>query len=92
MESRKTMNYKIKDILVNNVNSVHEYNWKIIENEFNIVFPEDYKWFLENYGVGSINDFLWIFSPICDNLNLNSVEQYKSMKNSYEFDSKKSID
>lgn len=79
------MNYRINDILVNDVNAVHEYDWETIENEFNISFPEDYKWFLEKYGVGSINDFLWIFSPICVNSNLNSVEQYKSMKKSYEF-------
>ncbi|SET16771.1 SMI1/KNR4 family protein [[Clostridium] polysaccharolyticum] len=78
------MNYRIKDILLNNANIVFNYNWKTIEKENNIVFPEDYKWFLENYGVGSINDFLWVFSPICDNLNLNSFEQYKIMKNSYE--------
>lgn len=84
MESRKTMDYKIKDILLNNANIVPNYKWEIIENDNNIVFPEDYKWFLENYGVGSINDFLWVFSPICDNLNLNSFEQYKIMKKSYE--------
>ena len=68
------MDYRIKDILLNNANVVSDYNWNTIENENNIVFPEDYKWFLENYGVGSINDFLWILSPICDNLNLNSFE------------------
>ena len=84
MESRKAMDYRIKDILLNNANVVPDYNWNTIENENNIVFPEDYKWFLENYGVGSINDFLWILSPICDNLNLNSFEQYKRIKNSYE--------
>lgn len=85
MGSRKTIDYRIKDILVNTINVIHEYDWETIENEFNIIFPEDYKWFLENYGVGSINDFLWIFSPICDNLNLNSIEQYKVMKNSYNY-------
>ena len=84
MESRKAMDYKIKDILLNDANIVTNYNWNTIENENNIVFPEDYKWFLENYGVGSINDFLWIFSPTCNNLNLNSFEKYKVMKNSYE--------
>ena len=78
------MDYQIKDILINNANIVTNYNWGKIENENNIVFPEDYKWFLENYGSGSINDFLWIFSPTCNNLNLNSFEQYKVMKNSYE--------
>ena len=56
------MDYKIKDILFNNLNIVTNYNWEIIENENNIVFPEDYKWFLENYGAGSINGFLWVFS------------------------------
>ena len=79
------MDYKIRDILLNNANIAPNYKWEVIENENNIVFPEDYKWFLENYGAGSINNFLWIFSPICDNLNLNSFEQYKIMKNSYEF-------
>ena len=58
MKSRETMEYKIKDILVNNGNNATNYNWKIIERENSIVFPEDYKWFLENYGSGSINEFL----------------------------------
>lgn len=78
------MDYRIKDILLNKTKFIPVYNWKDVENEYNIVFPEDYKWFLQTYGVGSINDFLWVFSPICDNLNLNSFEQFKRMKNSYE--------
>lgn len=78
------MDYRIKETLVNNANVVHDYNWKEIEKANNITFPEDYKWFLEHYGAGSINDFLWVFSPICDNSNLNSFEQYKKMKKSYE--------
>lgn len=79
------MDNRIKDILVNNSDVVFDYNWNKIENGNNIDFPEDYKWFLKNYGAGSINGFLWILSPNCKNLNLNSFEQYKKMKDSYDF-------
>lgn len=41
MESRKIMDYQIKDILINNANIVINYNWEKIENENTIVFPED---------------------------------------------------
>ena len=74
----------IKDILSNSAKYTQNYKWDIIENENNIVFPEDYKRFLEYYGTGSINGFLWVLSPICDNSYLNSFEQYKIMKKSYE--------
>ena len=79
------MHYKVQDILTYHGSSVKSELWDKIESENNIHFPPDYKWFLEYYGVGSINDFLWILSPFCDNLNLNSLEQHKSMKKSYEF-------
>ena len=78
------MNYRIKNILTKKEDLIEKNFWDKYETDNKIIFPEDYKWFLDYYGVGSINDFLWILSPFCNNMNLNSVEQYKLMKNSYE--------
>lgn len=48
-----------------------------------ITFPMDYKMFIDSYGEGSINEFLWILSPFSENENLNSIEKYKVMEDAY---------
>lgn len=62
----------------------NNYEWKRIEDLFNIQFPIDYKLFLNNYGEGGINDFLWILSPFSDYENLNIVYKFKEIKEAYE--------
>lgn len=42
----------------------NDYDWKRVEDMFDIQFPIDYKLFINIYGEGAINDFLWILSPI----------------------------
>ncbi|OJY56370.1 SMI1/KNR4 family protein [Thiobacillus sp. 0-1251] len=37
--------------------------------------PEDYKRFIEIYGTGSIDGFIWILSPFTSNKNLNLLDQ-----------------
>ncbi len=54
-------------------------NWEKIEKELNVIFPSDYKYFIDNYGAGAINDFLWIFSPFEDNKNINSLDRLSEL-------------
>lgn len=77
------MRYNIGNILSNKKDKVEKKSWSILENKNKIIFPEDYKWFIEHYGVGAINNFLWILSPFCQNANLNSIERFKIMKKAY---------
>ena len=79
------MIYNITKVLSGNEKNNKKYSWKSIEDENSIVFPEDYKWFLEYYGVGSINNFLWVLSPISENPYLNSFKQFKEMRYAYEY-------
>jgi hypothetical protein len=47
--------------------------WRTIECQLDIVLPSDYKEFVSTYGVGSINDFLWVLNPFTDNPHINLV-------------------
>lgn len=51
--------------------------WEKTENTLGFHLPFDYKDFLENYGSGSINDFLWIFNPVAKNPNIELLWQAK---------------
>ena len=51
---------------------------------FNIRFPIDYKLFINNYGEGGINEFLWILSLFSKYENLNTVKKFYEMKEAYE--------
>ena len=48
-----------------------------------IIFPEDYKRFIDFHGEGGINEFLWILSPFSENENLNSIEKFNVIKDAY---------
>jgi hypothetical protein len=50
--------------------------WAECESEL-IRMPTDFKEFLESYGTGAIDGFLWIFNPASKNPNLNLVLQVK---------------
>ena len=57
--------------------------WEEVEKKIGITFPEDYKLFIDSYGEGGINGFLWILSPFSENENLNSIEKFKLMQDAY---------
>lgn len=40
--------------------------WEEIEKKIGIIFPEDYKRFIDFHGEGGINEFLWIFNVMKD--------------------------
>ena len=58
-------------------------SWEEVEKEIGLIFPEDYKVFIDSHGEGAINEFLWILSPFSKNENLNSIEKFESMREAY---------
>ena len=48
--------------------------WSSIEKKF-CKLPDDYKNFIETYGSGCIDGFIWIFNPFASNRNLNLSDQ-----------------
>src|SRR4051812_47028067 len=37
--------------------------WEIVEGVMGQALPADYKSFIDEYGAGSLGDFLWVLSP-----------------------------
>lgn len=46
-------------------------NWQEVEKALGTQLPEDYKQFLEVFGTGRIDRFLWVYSPVSKNPFLN---------------------
>lgn len=55
-------------------------DWELAELKLGFSFPNDYKQFIDSYGCGGINEFLWILSPFAQCNNLNTIEKFKEMK------------
>jgi hypothetical protein len=53
--------------------------WSRIERNLGIRLPEDYKSFINQYGTGSIADFIWVFSPFTVNRHLNLETQVRQV-------------
>jgi hypothetical protein len=49
--------------------------WATVENAIGAVLPIDYKKFIEKYGSGRINGFVWIFNPFSERQSINLVSQ-----------------
>lgn len=77
------MEYDINEILSIQQRNSRKNSWKEVEDKIGIKFPKDYKMFINLYGEGGINEFLWILSPFSKNEYLNSMEKFKVMKESY---------
>lgn len=77
------MNYDINEILSIQQRKCKKNSWEEVEKKLGITFPEDYKIFIDSYGEGGINEFLWILSPFSKNEYLNSIEKFKVMKDAY---------
>ena len=63
--------------------------WDKIELTLGIKLPTDYKMFINEYGVGSINDFLWILNPFTQNSNLNLIKKGKEIIEAYDISKNK---
>lgn len=77
------MDYEFSKILVIEVKN-DDNDWDTIEKEMKIQFPNDYKKFIDLYGEGAINDFLWILSPFSEHENLNTKVKAKEMYEAYK--------
>lgn len=77
------MDYNINRLLPIQQRKNKKNSWEEVEKKIGIIFPEDYKLFIDSYGEGGINEFLWILSPFSENENLNSIEKFKLMQEAY---------
>jgi hypothetical protein len=60
-----------------------EMEWAECESEL-VRLPGDFKSFLETYGTGCIDGFIWIFNPASKNPNLNLLIQAKKQLSALE--------
>ncbi len=51
------------------------FDWSRIEEDLGIHLPSDYKWFLERYGMGEIDNFVLLFHPTTANQHINLKKQ-----------------
>lgn len=49
--------------------------WASVEDTIGTVLPGDYKAYIERYGSGRINGFVWIFNPFSSRQGINLVNQ-----------------
>lgn len=55
-----------------------ELDWLSLELELGINLPGEYKLFIDSYGVGGIDGFIWLYGPFEPYSNLNFLTQMKS--------------
>lgn len=51
-------------------------SWGPIVDTLGFALPVDYMQFIETYGSGSINDFIWVFNPFSATRTVNFVAQF----------------
>lgn len=59
--------------------------WLDVQRQHNVKFPSDYMGFIDLYGTGAIDNFLWIFSPWTENDNLNFFVNMKKSMCAYRY-------
>ncbi|SFA72337.1 Imm30 family immunity protein [Selenomonas ruminantium] len=59
--------------------------WLDVQRQHNVKFPSDYIEFIDSYGIGAIDNFLWILSPWTDNDNLNFFVNMKKSMWAYQY-------
>ena len=52
--------------------------WKVVEEQLGTGLPEDYKRFLEAYGLGTINGFLVVLTPLGSPQNVDLLKRGQS--------------
>jgi hypothetical protein len=74
----------IKDIISTLSPPVHPYDqpskqgWEDLEKRIETTLPGDYKDFIETFGSGAIDNFIWVFNPFSKNPNLNLEQQFQT--------------
>ena len=77
---------KLANIIKSNNELTDKYTkekWDEIELTLGVKLPTDYKKFINRYGVGSINDFIWVLNPFTQNSNLNLIKKGKEIREAY---------
>jgi len=49
--------------------------WEAVEATVQTALPNDYKEFIQRYGTGKIDDFLWVLSPATNNSHLKLAQR-----------------
>ncbi|MDM5154748.1 SMI1/KNR4 family protein [Bacillus sp. DX1.1] len=62
--------------------------WDTVEKNLGMILPLDYKKFINKYGTGSINDFIWILNPFSENENLNLIKKGHVIREAYAYSKK----
>lgn len=57
--------------------------WESVERKEGIVFPNDYKKFINYYGTGGIDNYFWILTPFEKDENINFIMKCNIMLDSY---------
>lgn len=52
-------------------------SWRAIQDSLGLELPKDYRDFIDAYGTGRIDDFIWVLSPFAKNQYLNLCSQSK---------------
>lgn len=59
--------------------------WQNVEKNIGITLPDDYKLFVNTYGEGSIERFLWILNPFSENEHINLEKGVKEILETYSY-------
>jgi hypothetical protein len=51
-------------------------SWGPVVDAIGFALPVDYMQFIETYGSGSINDFIWVFNPFAETRTVNFLAQF----------------
>lgn len=62
----------------------NEKMWNEFEKNTGIIFPNDYRRLIDNYGTGGIGNFIWFLTPFVDDDNVNYLKKMNIMLESYK--------
>ncbi|TMV50637.1 SMI1/KNR4 family protein [Paenibacillus mesophilus] len=64
-------------------NTGNEEQWQGIFNIIGTKLPSDYMRFIQTYGTGGIDNFLWILTPFVKDKNVNFLSRQKEITDAY---------
>lgn len=65
-------------------NSRDKEQWRNVFNILGTELPSDYMKFIDTYGSGGIDNFLWVLSPFVENENINLIQIGKVIRDAYQ--------
>lgn len=80
------MNKEIYECLQRKIEVIKhsEKEWDKLQEQHNVFFPKDYIAFVDFYGGGAIDVFLWIYTPWGENENINFFECAEEVIEAYK--------